>query len=140
MHRNQFEYRASSRRMKSQFSTLNNSLGIVHTESIWNLKNSHLVLIIETDKMLDKEIDARLKGNRLILEAPLILSYEMPYRTHLIGQELRKEIEFGSGEIGISEIEMKPGYQYSLITCQVVEPKLIKVIFEFRSMAAKTYN
>jgi hypothetical protein len=122
--------------MRSQFSTLNNSLGIVQTDFVWNLGNSHLVLIIETDQMLAKEIDARVRGNTLILEAPLLSDYEMPFKTHLIGQELRKEIEEGYSDIGISEVKLKPGYQYSLITCEVVEPKLIKVIFEFRSLAA----
>ena len=108
----------------------------MQTDFVWNLNKSHLVVIIETDRMLAREIDARIRDNTLVLEAPLISSYEMPYKTHLIGQELRKEIEEGYGEIGISEVRLKPGYQYSLITCEVVEPKLIKVIFEFRSLAA----
>lgn len=90
--------------------------------------------------MINREIKAILKGNRLILEAPLISSYNKPFRTHLIGREIRNEFEEGLTVIGFSELKLKSGYNYHLISCQAIDSKLIKVILGFTLWGRKKNN
>ena len=86
---------------------------------------------MDTSQMIGNEIKALLKGNSLILEAPIISSYGKPFRTHLLGQEFRDEIEEGFAVIGFSEVKLKYGYDYHLISCKAIGPKMIKVILGF---------
>jgi hypothetical protein len=86
---------------------------------------------METTQMIDRDIRAFLKGNSLLLEAPLISSYNKPFRTHHLGQKNREEYEEGLTLIGFSEIKLKHGYKYHLISCQAFDSKMIKVILGF---------
>jgi hypothetical protein len=87
---------------------------------------------METHQMVGREIKAILKGNRLILEAPVISSYTKPFRTHLIDKANRDEIEDGLMLIGFTEVTLKSRYKYHLISCQAINSKLIKVVLGFR--------
>ncbi len=134
MFKNYYTYSASSDHLKQQISKSSNPLGIGNTNFIWDHKKHQLVLIIETSQMVSRKINAILKGNRLILEAPLISSFNKPFRTHLIDKEYRDEIEYGLMQIGFAEVILKSRYKYHLITCQSIDSRLIKVVLGFRHM------
>ncbi len=90
--------------------------------------------------MVSREINAIVKGNRLILEAPLLSSYNKPFRTHLIGREIKNEFDEGLTEIGFSELKLKLGYHYNLVSCQTIDSKLIKVILGYTLWGRKKNN
>ena len=132
MLRNHFTYQANSQVMSSQFSTSRNLLGLGNTEFIWDRKTNNLVVLAETSQMIGKEIKAIIKDNKLLLEASIVSSYDKPLRTHLLGKELQDEFEDGFREIGFSEIDMEPGYQYTLVSCLATDSNRIKVVMNFR--------
>lgn len=140
MNRDRLMYRTSSDGMISQFSSSGNSLGIMFSHSSWDLIRSQMTLLIETDQSLKDEIDARMNDNLLILEAPLDSYYDRPIRTHLVGQEILNSFENGLSVVGSSEVELKPGYQYSILSCRLVNSRQIQVIFEFRSRISNKHN
>ncbi len=131
MYKNHVTNTSHSEQLSHQFSRSGNSLGIGNLTFIWDQQKKQVVLIMDTDQMIGREVKALLEGNRLILEAPLISSYNKPFRTHLLGWESREEFEEGFTVIGFSEVKLKYGYQYHLISCQAVGPKMIKVILGF---------
>jgi len=90
--------------------------------------------------MIDIGLKAFLKGNILLLEAPLISSYNKPFRMHHLGQKNREEYEEGLTLIGFSEIKLKPGYSYRLISYQVHDSNMIEVILGFKSWGSKRSN
>ncbi len=132
MLRNHFTYQANSQVMSSQFSTSRNPLGIGNTEFIWDRKINNLVVLTQTSQMIGKEIKAIMKDNKLILEAPMVSSYDKPLRTHLMGNDLVDEFENGLSVIGFSEIDMEPGFRYTLVSCHATDSNRIKVILNFR--------
>jgi hypothetical protein len=131
MHRNHAIYQSSSEKLRHQFSKSENALGIGNLRYFWDQNKKQLDLLMDTHYLINNEIRAYLKGRRLILEAPLISSYTKPFRTHLIGKENSDELEEGLTLLGFSEVKLKYGYNYQLISCQVIEPKLIKVVLGF---------
>lgn len=131
MFRNQITYRPTSEQLNHQFLQTENSLGIGNLTFIWDQDKNQLVLMMDTNQMIGSDIKALLKGNRLILEAPLISSYNKPFRTHLLGHEFRDEFEEGFSVIAFSEVKLKYGYTYHLVSCQAIDPKMIKVVLGF---------
>lgn len=131
MFRSHIANSAPVNQLSRQYSKSKNSLGIGNPSFIWDQKRKQLVLIMDINQMIGNDISAHVKGNRLILEAPLISSYNKPYRTHIPGQKYRDEFEDGFTVIGFSEVKLKYGYQYHLISCQAIEPNMIKVILGF---------
>lgn len=132
MYINHYSFRSSSDQLRQQISKSSNPLGIVNTNFIWDREKHQLILIMEASQLVSRDINAILKGNRLILEAPLISSYSKPFRTHLIDKENSDEIEDGFMLIGFTEVTLKSGYKYQLISYQVIDSRLIKVILGFR--------
>ena len=131
MFRNHITYKPTSEQLNHQLLRTENTLGIGNLTFIWDLDKEQLVLIMDTNKNISTEIKALLKGNSLLLEAPLVSSYNKPFRSHLIGQELRDEIEDGFTGIGFSEVKLKYGYNYHLISCLAIDSKMIKVVLGF---------
>lgn len=131
MYKSHLRYEPSSEQLSHQFSGSGNSLGIGNTNFIWDQKKGQLDLIMETHQMVDKDIRAFLKGNSLFLEAPLLFSYNKPFRTHHMGRETRKDFEEELTMIGVSEIKLKQGYTYHLLLCQAIDWKVIKVTLGF---------
>lgn len=140
MKKNHQIFRTSSQEMSFQFTKSGNPLEIGQINYIWDLNRGQLILIIESKQMFFREIKPLLKGTSLILESPLISSYDKPFRTHLIDREVRDEFEKGIMDIGFSEIRLKPQYQYSVVSWQVVDPHLLKVILGFRSAGEIGHN
>jgi len=139
MLRNHYTIRSSSEQLRQQISKSSNPLGIGNTHFIWNREKHQLILIMETSQLVSRDINAILKGNRLILEAPLISSYSKPFRTHLIDKLNSDEIDDGLMLIGFTEVTLKSGYKYQLISCQVIDSRLIKVTLGFRPWG-RNYN
>ncbi len=131
MNRNRIAYRASSERMRNQFSSLSEPIGIGNATFIWDRTGMHLIVMVETSQMIGSEINALLKGDSLILEAPLDLPISKPIRTHLIGRENRPEMEDELIDIRFTEIKLSPGYQYAVLSSQVMDRNLIKVILGY---------
>jgi hypothetical protein len=132
MYRNHYTPSLSFEKVRHHFSPSANTLGIRNTNFIWDRKRQQLVLIIETDQMDSQDINAFLKGNSVILEAPLMSSYNKPFRTHLVKQKNDDDFEEDLMVIGFSEVKLKPGYIYHLISCQAIDSKILKVILGFR--------
>lgn len=140
MYKNHLTYRTSSEPLNYRISRSRNPLGIGKTNFIWDRQRQQLVLILESNQMFSQEAKAFLRENRLILEAPLISSFDKPFRTHLIERKVREEFEMGIMETGIAEVMLKPGYQYSLLSFQVIDPSLIKVILGYRPLGRNNHN
>lgn len=109
-----------------------NSLGFEKINFNWDQAKSQLILSIETQRMISYEVKAVLKGNRLMFEAPLLLSYNKPFRTHLIEPETREEYEDGFTVNGYSQIRLNHGYKYRLISCRVTDTKKIRVVLDYK--------
>lgn len=135
MNRNHISHRASAERVSPQFLTSGNSLGIVHTESYWDKNRKQIVYIIKTNQIVSSEIDVRLKDNYIHLEAPLFSSMVKPLTKKKAGKEMVSEFEEGSTGIGYAELRLKPGYQYTLISSQLINPRLVKVVIGFKPEA-----
>lgn len=131
MNRTHLSYQASAKRMKPQVLTSRNSLGIIQTSSLWDKYRKQIIYIIKTNQEVTKEIDVVVEDHLMTLEVPLVSSYDKPFRTHKMGKENRNEVEDGLTIVGFSEFKLKPGYQYSLISGQVMGPNLIKIILGF---------
>jgi len=131
MFRNHNKYQPFSDKLSHQFLKSENALGIGNLTFIWDHNKNQLILIMDTDRVINSDINASLKGNRLILEAPLISYGDTPFRTHLMGNKYSDEFEEELTVIGFSEVKLKYGYHYHLISCQVTEPKIIKVVLGF---------
>ncbi len=108
-----------------------NSLGFEKIDFNWDHAKRQLILSIETNSKISYEVKAVLKGNRLMFEAPLLLSFNKPFRTHLIETETRQEFEDGFTVTGYSQIRLTHGYKYQLISCQVIDTKKIRVILDY---------
>ncbi len=140
MHTNHFSYDTSSGKMAVFFSTTKDSLGVVHTNSVWDSKKRHLVLIIETSQMITDEIEVLLNENRMTIEVPLILSHENHFRTHKMGQHKRIDIEGGLTVIGFYTTILKPDYKYTHISSEAIDSNLIKVILEYKPLIKSSNN
>jgi len=140
MYQNNIEYNSNSHALKQHSINSDNNLGIRNTSFVWDRKRQRLILLLETSQMVSREINAIVKGNRLILEAPLLSSYNKPFRTHLIGREIKNEFDEGLTEIGFSELKLKLGYHYNLVSCQTIDSKLIKVILGYTLWGRKKNN
>jgi len=127
-------YHTSSGKMAAHFSTTKESLGVVHTDSIWISLKRHLVLIVETNQMISGEIEVLLKDDTLIIEAPLLLSYDTPLKKLKPVLESRTDVEDGPTVTGLSTIRLKPGYEYTHISSEAIDSNLIKVTLEYKSL------
>lgn len=103
-------------------------LRIKNIDRIYDKQKNRLILMINASEMLDHEVNVFLKENSLVLEAPHQLDYNRPIRTHLIGKDPVYDAENDDSTIGFSEVRLKPGYHYSVLSCQLINPTLIKII------------
>ena len=97
-----------------------------------------MILMVSTRELLDREVSAFLKGNNLILEAPIQLDFNRPYRTNFQNGKNPGDYDRDMSLIGFSEIALKPGYHYSVISCELSNPSLVKIILESRFSFHKT--
>ena len=129
---NQFMRHSISEKMTDLSKRTSNNLGIKKIDRVYDKYKDQLILMVNTREMLGREVNAFLKGNNLILEAPFQLDYNKPYRKHLIGKDLLYESEIDVSLIGFSKIKLKPGYHYTVLSCQLINPTLVKIILYSR--------
>ncbi len=136
MFKNHLAYKSSPEMKRHQFSNSGNSLGIGNLSFIWDPQRKQVVIIMDVSELIGKDVQALLNGNRLILEAALVSPYNRPIKTHLLGQLSREDLEEINTVIGFSELRLKYGYEYQLLSCQTIEPKMIKVILGYKDKTA----
>lgn len=107
------------------------SPGIGKPHFIWDRKRKQLIVIMETRPLAGRDLSVTLKGYTLMLEAPIISSYNKPLRMHLIEQEIRNELEEGLTVMGKSEFNLDHGYHYHLISFHAIDPELIKIVLGY---------
>jgi hypothetical protein len=140
MNRNHISQRTSSKKMRPQFLTSGNSLGIMYTESYWDKNRKQIDYIIKTSQMVTREIDVNLKDDMITLESPMVSSYEKPSRSEELGKKMGSDVEEGLTVTGFSEFRLKPGYQYTLLSSQVINPNLIKVVLGYKPEGVSRNN
>lgn len=116
------------------------SPGIGKRNFIWDRPRHQLILIMESDQAFTQDIQALIENNMLILETPLIQQVGKPMRTHKVGHDALDEFENGFPDTRLAEMKLKSGYQYSLISCQVINDSLLKVILRYRPTGSYMNN
>ncbi len=111
----------------------NNHLGIQKIDLIRDQKKSQFILLMESPYTLIGEVQALMKGPNLILEAAFEPDYGKPFRIHLAGREYNPYYEYDDSVIGFSEIKLNPGYNYRIVSSEIVNSGLIKIILRYRS-------
>jgi len=127
-------YNSSSHHNKSL-----NNLGINKVDRRYNVNTKQLTLLVQTSKNLDSQVNAFLEGHKLVLESPIQMEFNQPYRAHLLGKDLYDD-DIDVSIIGFSEIELKPQYHYSIDSCQLINPKLVKIILKSKKSFINSYH
>jgi len=109
-----------------------NDLEISRIDYLKDTQKGQLVIFLESNLLQNLEVNAILQGNNLIIEAVRSLEYEKPLRTHLIGNETLSEYEKGGSDIGFTEVQLKPGFSYGILSYKMIHPGLLKVILSFQ--------
>jgi hypothetical protein len=115
-----------------------NELQINRIEYLKDKQRHRWVLLLESDLAFDQEVNVFIKEDTLIVEASRSVDYEKPFRSHLFDTDTLSEVEQGGVKIGFSELKLNHGNKYQLISSQVINPRLIKVILGLESK--KEYN
>ena len=105
-----------------------NKLAIERIHHIVDRNRDLLILMIESQHILNNEIHVFLKDHILVIKTPLKLEIEKPVRSHLVEKESLNEFEKDVKEIIFSEIRLNHKYSYGMITYSMVRPGLLKVI------------
>lgn len=88
--------------------------------------------MVETSRRVGSGVETIIREDKLILETQLESSYNKPIRSHLLRRENRAEFEEGLIDTRFSEIQLNSGFEYSFISCRVMEANLVKVILGFK--------
>ena len=95
-------------------------------------QRDRLVILLESDRPLDRDVNAFLKNDYLILEASRPVDFGKPLRTHLIDQDFLSGRAPENIQIGFSELVLNHDFRYNVVSCQLINPMLIKVILDFK--------
>jgi hypothetical protein len=68
------------------------------------------------------------------------MEYEKPFKMHLIDKESLSDYEGGVLTIGFSELHLNQSFRYTLLSCQMINPGLLKVILSFYPVRKNTRN
>jgi hypothetical protein len=140
MYKSHHTNRSLSRQLYYQLSDSGDIMGIGKVNYVWDQRRQHLILLLESNQMFSRDINPVVEEDRLILASPFVSGTDKPIRTHLINREIRDEIEDGILDIGFSEVKLKSGYSYSVASCTMVDPYLLKVILRYRSLKDNNYR
>lgn len=105
-----------------------NDLQIDRIEYFNDKQRGMLVLLMKSNLQLEQEVNAFLEGDKLIIEAARSLDYRKPFRSHLISKEILSGNEQEGLEVGFSEMKLNQGNHYQIVTCQLINSSLLKVI------------
>jgi hypothetical protein len=106
-----------------------NNLGVQKVSREYKQGEEKLELLVNTKEILDGEPNAFLKDGHLVLESPISVELNQPFRSHLLGKDLCTD-EMDIILIGFSEIELKPHYHYTVEYCQLINPNQVKIILK----------
>jgi hypothetical protein len=110
-----------------------NNLGINKLTFIRDKFKNLLIILVESDIMMSRDVYVFLKENILVIEAPLLVDLQRPYRTHLIEKENLDEFNRETNSIGFSEIKLFKKYIYNIISFNMIKPGLLKIVLSCRS-------
>ncbi len=108
-----------------------NELEISRIDYLMDTQKGQLVIFLESTLFFEQEVNALVKGSNLIIEALRSMEYEKPLKTHLIDKHYLLEMGKGILTIGFSEVQLKQGYRYTVLSCHMINPGLFKVILSF---------
>jgi hypothetical protein len=92
------------------------------------------VLILESHLPLEQDVNVFIKGDTLIIEASRSVEFDKPFRSHLLEKDRLSEIEMGGLEIGFSELKLNHDFKYHIVSYQVMNPRLIKVVLSIQKI------
>jgi hypothetical protein len=105
-----------------------NRLGLNKLTFIRDKFRQLLIILAESDTMISREVYVFLKENILVVEAPLFVDLEMPYRAHLIEKGNLDEFNKESSKIEFTEIKLFKKYEYNIISFNMIKPGLLKIV------------
>lgn len=105
-----------------------NHLGINRLTFIRDKFRHILIILAESDTMIGREVYVFLKENILVVEAPLHIDFQKPYRTHLIEKGNLDEFDRESSKIEFTEIKLSTKYIYDIISYNMIKPGLMKIV------------
>ena len=97
-----------------------------------------MVIYLESNLHIDRDVSAIIHGINLIIEASRSMEYGKPVRTHLLGKELLSDSETGGFEIGFTEVNLDKGFRYTVLSCGIVHPGLLKVTLSIRQIKSNS--
>ena len=115
-----------------------NELQIKRIEYLNGKYKDQWILLLESDLPLDQDVSAFIEEDTLIIEASHSVEYEKPFRSHLFESDRLSENERGGLEIMFSELKLNHGFKYDIVSYQVINSRLIKIILSFQPV--KEYN
>jgi len=136
-----FQTTYSGNRVDSNFCRViksRNELQIKRIEYLNGKYKDQWILLLESDLPLDQDVKAFIEEDTLIIEASHSLEFDKPFRSHLFESDRLSENEQGGMEIVFSELKLNHGYNYDIVSYQVVNSRLIKIILSFQPV--KEYN
>ncbi len=117
-----------------------NELEISRIDYLKDTQRGQLAIFLESNLFYDREVFALMQGNILVIEAPRSLEYEKPFKMHLIDKESLSDYEKGVLSIGFSEVHLNRSFKYTILSCQMINPGLLKVILSFHPVRNNSNN
>ena len=111
-----------------------NELEISRIDYLKDTQRGQLVIFLESTLLFEQEVNALVHENNLIIEALRSSEFGKPFRTHLVDNQLLSGQEKGVLTIGFSEVQLKRGFRYTVLSCQMINPGLLKVILSFHQL------
>jgi hypothetical protein len=108
-----------------------NHLGINRLTFIRDKFRHQLIILAESSRLVTREVYVFLKENILVIEAPLMLDLEKPYRTHLLGKESMDEFNNGSSKINFTEVRLSKKYYYHVLAYDMTKPGLLRIVLSY---------
>jgi hypothetical protein len=110
-----------------------NNLGINKLTFIRDKFRHSLIILAESDRMMSRDVYVFLKEDILVIEAPLMIDLEKPYRTHLIEKENLDEFDKGASRIEFTEIRLYKKYFYNIMSFNMIKPGMLKIVLSCRT-------
>ena len=114
-----------------------NDLQINRIGYVKNLQRGRIVISLESDFILNPEVNAFIHGNTLVIESLRTLDIEKPFKTHFIDNELRSNYDKDIFNIGFSEVQLNRDFRYSVLSYQKINPGQLKVVLSFHPLKRK---
>jgi hypothetical protein len=105
-----------------------NHLGINRLTFIRDKFKDQLMILAESEQIFSKEVYVFIKENILVIEAPLKVDLERPYRTHLIGKNSLDEFDREEASIDFTEVRLSKKYYYTIKSFEMIKPGLLRIL------------